>query len=75
MTLAEKAEAVRNHLKEKRGSYTDLQCSSTGMLCFPIEFCSLQNLQGLDINNNQISALPPQIGQLVALNIYYCRTL
>jgi Leucine-rich repeat (LRR) protein len=71
MTLAEKAKAVRNHLKEKGDTYIRLQCCRTGMLCFPIEFCSLKNLQNLDVSYNRITALPQEIGQLAKLQVLF----
>jgi hypothetical protein len=76
-TLAKKAEAIRNHLKEKGDTYTVLDCSHTGMLCFPIEFCSLKNLQGLYVSANQITALPKQIGLLKELQelIAFCNQI
>jgi Leucine-rich repeat (LRR) protein len=67
MTLEAKAEAVRKRLKEKGDSYTELQCVNTGMLCFPTEFRSLQNLQKLNLYHNRLTSIPDEIGQLAKL--------
>jgi hypothetical protein len=67
MTLAEKAEAVRKHLKEKGDSHTKLECDWSGMLCFPTEFCSLKNLQKLDLSRNRLTSIPPEIERLAQL--------
>ena len=68
MTLSEKAETVRKHLREKGASYTHLWCESSGMLCFPREFCSLQNLQLLSLSDNHLTVIPAEIGQLLQLH-------
>ena len=67
MTLEEKAETVRKHLKDNGNSYEKLSCKKCGMLCFPRELCSLQNLQKLKLSGNRLSTIPPEIGQLAKL--------
>jgi Leucine-rich repeat (LRR) protein len=67
MTLEAKAETVRTHLKEKGDSYTELECGYPGMLCFPRELCSLQNLQILSLDFNRLISIPPEIGRLAQL--------
>jgi Leucine-rich repeat (LRR) protein len=73
MTLTEKAEAVRKHLKEKGDTYEELECDDAGTLCFPREFCSLQNLRFLDLTRNSLTTLPPEIEQLKQLRGLWVR--
>ena len=66
-TLAEKAQAIRNHIQERGDSYTRLQRSHTLMCCFPIEICSLKNLQDLELSDCFLAFIPPEIERLQQL--------
>ena len=70
-TLAEKAQAVRDHLRENGDRYTTLDCNLRGLLCVPREIGSLTNLRSLDLASNYIVTVPPDIARLQHLTQLY----
>ena len=63
-TLAEKAQAVRDHLRRDGNRYASLDCHSRRLFCVPEEICTLKNLRRLNLSHNDIVAVPPDIAHL-----------
>jgi len=67
-TLSEKAEEVVRVIKENQlAKIGSLVFASCGLTCFPKEFCLFRELETLDISDNEIEVLPPEIAALTKL--------
>ncbi|BBI17919.1 leucine-rich repeat domain-containing protein [Neochlamydia sp. S13] len=64
LSLEKKGELLRGWIEENCTNTMFLNLSKAGLTYLPPEICQLSQLQTLDLNDNQLTALPEEIGQL-----------